>query len=71
MSREDVIRRLVWREQRQLDLSENTVSGDDPELHELACALWNLGDGFGVRGHRPVGPVGPVPMGSGESHRSV
>ena len=37
MSREDVIRRLVGREQRQLDLSEKAVSEEDPQLLELAC----------------------------------
>lgn len=37
MSREDVIRRLVAREQRQLPLTEDAVEDDDPELHELAC----------------------------------
>jgi hypothetical protein len=37
MSREDVIRRLVGRELRKLHLSEEVVSEEDPELHELAC----------------------------------
>ena len=38
MSREDVIRRLVSREQQELDLSEEAVSEEDPELHALAGA---------------------------------
>ena len=37
MSREDVIRRLVDREQRHLPLTEETALIDNPELHELAC----------------------------------
>ena len=37
MSREDVIRRLVAREQRQLPLTEDAVEDDDPALHDLAC----------------------------------
>ena len=37
MSREEVIRRLVGREQRQLDLAEDAVSEEDRELHALAC----------------------------------
>jgi len=37
MSREDVIRRLVAREQQQLLLTEEAVVFDDPELRELAC----------------------------------
>jgi hypothetical protein len=40
MSREDVIRRLVGREQRELALTEEAVRQDDPELHELACEYY-------------------------------
>lgn len=37
MSREDVIRRLVGREQQQLDLTEEVVFQEEPELHASAC----------------------------------
>ena len=44
MSREDVIRQLVAREQRQLPLTEDAVAEDDPELHELACEHFGTWD---------------------------
>lgn len=37
MSREDVIRRLVRREQQQKSLLDRAVLNEDPELYRLAC----------------------------------
>ena len=42
MSREDVIRRLVGREQRQLDISERSRLRGGPELHALASRHFGI-----------------------------
>lgn len=42
MSRQDVIRRIVERDQQHLGLNEETVTRDDPALRALAC------DAFGT-----------------------